>query len=1318
MSAEFISEPTRYLSDEHRAYLSAHAIDPDLAAHLGVYSVIAEAALPSQFAYLGFDAVPALVYPYKPDWTGSAAWLQIRTDQLLLADDGSPMKYVFPAGESPSLWLVHAPSRPKGVAIIEGTKQALAVASTDPEWLVYAMAGCWNWIHDNTPVPELYELSEGLPLVVVLDADLRSNPRVWDAADRMLQTFPAVTGATSVKIATVPAGGTNGFDDVLARTPDAKRSKFVERVLAGAVDKLPARPGVVGRFFRFEGRRILFSPMTAASHLDDEAPFALHRAAGALYRYADPGVFRKVADVGPIAARLLGDRYEIHHKSALEGAIVALAHDRLLDEAGDSPLIPLTNGVLDPRTATLVEPSPDHLLLGTWGVAWEPEARCPRIMKYLADHFPGQVDAILDTMARVIDRVNPQDRVLFVFGPPRCGKSTLLRLLVALVGDAAASSEPLHKLSTDRWSAAQLFGKAVNVSADLSAEDVRDDSMFKNLTGGDKVAGELKFENKFTFTNHALLAFSANQIPALPAGSDAAFARFVPVAGGRTFVGKEDPEIEAGLMEELPGLLVELVRRHRARRKPVPLEVVSREFRRCGDRVAQYVEERLERLTDDEPQLAGARAADVYADYKIWVDRHHNTNPMGRNKFYDRLRALGLPVRPSDGNRVAARIAKVDRASGSQFRAWFDATFGPEGGPPDSRSDPEDLDPDGLDGSPQVTRTHETGGEREAIPYVVSDGTVQTVQGSVSVDFETASASEMATGNHSCAFLRVMAWTDATGEHSTTDPDEMRRVLLEAEHLITSGGWRFDLPAAAIHLGLDVESLIAKSDDTEALARLANPPRATKGTDRDRYGLGALARDLFGEDKADALPRLKRHHGGYDRIPTDDPEYLAYAQRDAQLTRRVAGAIAVPNSEYLSRERRVASLAASLTVRGVRVDMDLLKFRNDERQSAAMSAMRQLEDYGLPAAETARSQPWRTKAALPALDALAGQNGLRGSWPRGRDGLAITNREMLTHMATLGGSISEVARLILGITSAGSSFGHQVEKALSPTGRLHPQHKIVGTGDEEGGATGRWSTSDPNILGVGKRSEALKAERDIIVAEPDEVFISIDLAGIDARAVAGLSGDPNYITLMQPGVDIHMEIAEIFFGERTKAARDQIKPYTHGIPYGRSATTLAKDIVRRPGRFHGQRWEDAVPVMEEYLARYYARFPGIAEWQRRARAHCVDGGTIDNGFGRGIRTAPGCEHTQAPARQAQSCARDLAMEGLFRVQDAGLWPMARMFIHDELVLSVPQHRVAELGARVAELMSFDWMSPSGTTIPVIAQFDGSFGPRWSDAYEK
>ena len=157
------------------------------------------------------------------------------------------------------------------------------------------------------------------------------------------------------------------------------------------------------------------------------------------------------------------------------------------------------------------------------------------------------------------------------------------------------------------------------------------------------------------------------------------------------------------------------------------------------------------------------------------------------------------------------------------------------------------------------------------------------------------------------------------------------------------------------------------------MEHLARPPRAVDGKDRDRYGLDVLAQQYLGEQKDDALPRLKQTHKGYDQIPVDDPEYVAYALKDADLTRRVTDAIVVPDQEYLRRERRVGALAASLTARGVRVDTQLVQATIQARDETTREEMRKLARYGFPLGETPTSVPWRRKESGPVFDALIGE---------------------------------------------------------------------------------------------------------------------------------------------------------------------------------------------------------------------------------------------------------------------------------------------------------------------------------------------------------
>lgn len=1277
----------------HRLYLEEHAVDPELAEKLGVRSITDPTDLPAPFEYLNGQGTPALLYPWSD---GTREWHQLHPDKVPVVD-GEERKYVFPFRETPLLWLVHDPARPAGELWVEGTKQALAAASTGIGWRVRAIAGCWSWYSDGAPIPGVYGAADGLDLVVLLDADVDTNSAVWDAGARMLSELGAVAGAASVKIGRVPGGGKSGLDDVLAKAPVGERLPMLERIVKGASAKLGTRPRdpdprvASGLFTMRPNRSIALLVQNVARELDRIAPWAWQEKGDSLWRYnATTGVYEHVPPRAFEAhlAHLLGNDYEARYARDALGGVKhnAAMNRRILDPtAAPSRKVAVANGVLDPKTGVLEEHSPDHLLLGAWATHYDETAECPRILAYLEEQFPGQVDVILDTAARMLNRVDPQDRTLFLFGPPRSGKSTVVRLLEAVTGDDACSHVSLHQLASRPFAAAQLFGKSLNTFADLSSAEVQDTSIFKALTGGDAIDAERKHEQFFQFTNRALLVFSANEVPALPADSEAEFARFVPVKAGRSFLGKEDPAVEAALMEELPGLLAELVRRYRVGRMPAPSPEVRQEFRLAGDKVARYVAQRLDVWPADAPWKGAPRGSTVHDDFQKWCVGE-GVKALSASRFYAGLTKNGVTTGLFEG----VQHVKADIRGGKGSAA---TPFGGLGGLPD------DL---------RACAREEVGVDERTREEVAQKSTNPT--GPVAVDFETPSAEAMGSGAHEGPFCRLLAYTDADGAHTTADPDRMRGILANASRLITHNGWAFDLPAAGLELGLDVEELIGKSEDTQVRARLAWPPRAVKGADRDKYHLADLAPAVLGEDrrKGDMLPVLKRRHGGYDRIPTDDPDYNAYARLDAELTRDLWTALPDPDA-YYEREREVAKIAGRLTVTGLRVDVPELNRRMDDRDAVARAAFEHLEAMGLPAASSLAARPWTTAAAIPVLDSLA-QEAWGIDWPRTKKGAVRSDRELLQAIVEEAeGPVAQLAGHILAITAGGSPFLPAVRKHLRATGRIHPQHKLAS-------ATGRWSTSSPNTLGSGKRSAQLLSDREVILAEPGQVFVAVDLAGIDQRAVWGLSGDEAYGQLFAPGVDIHDEMCKLYFGELTKPLRAAAKPITHGIPYGRGAGAITNVLIGSPGRYFGWTYEDAYPEVRAAWDRYFQQYAGVKEWQAEVRRRGEDGETMDNGFGRGIRVAPAEAYTEAPARLAQSAARDLAMEGLLRIKAAGLAPMLREFIHDEVLLSVPEAEAQRVGEQVAELMSFDWHSPSGVVVPIVGVFDGKAGPTWADCY--
>lgn len=233
------------LTSEHRAFLAAHAVDPDLAEKLGVRSIVdqADAAdLPDPWP--NFNRVPYIAFPWTSP-SGRTEW-QMKADEPGLDDQGRPKKYMFRSkkmGYEPVLWAVRPLENPARVLIVEGTKQCLVAAKYAPEGVaVYGIGGCRMWSSEGLPIPDL-AVAEDREVVVLLDADASSNPEVYDAGVKLGGALMD-EGASKVSFAQITgAGEKDGLDDVLATRDEARRASFLARIIERAQGKpAPARP--------------------------------------------------------------------------------------------------------------------------------------------------------------------------------------------------------------------------------------------------------------------------------------------------------------------------------------------------------------------------------------------------------------------------------------------------------------------------------------------------------------------------------------------------------------------------------------------------------------------------------------------------------------------------------------------------------------------------------------------------------------------------------------------------------------------------------------------------------------------------------------------------------------------------------------------------------------------------------------------------------------------------------------------------------------------------------------------------------------------
>ncbi len=191
----------------------------------------------------------------------------------------------------------------------------------------------------------------------------------------------------------------------------------------------------------------------------------------------------------------------------------------------------LQNGLLhfDHGTFTLGPHDPDIRLTNRLPVAYNPDASCPNFLAALTEMLPSEQtrQLISEEWGYALIPGNPYKRAFFWIGAKNTGKSALLEILKGVVGISNISAVSLHEFSEQRFAKADLYGKLLNIHADLSPRSLKDVGVFKQLLGRDIIRGEKKFLPAFEFVNNTKMYFSANEMPPVP-DDEAFFERFIP----------------------------------------------------------------------------------------------------------------------------------------------------------------------------------------------------------------------------------------------------------------------------------------------------------------------------------------------------------------------------------------------------------------------------------------------------------------------------------------------------------------------------------------------------------------------------------------------------------------------------------------------------------------------------------------------------------------------------------------------------------------------------------------------------------------------
>jgi len=298
-----------------------------------------------------------------------------------------------------------------------------------------------------------------------------------------------------------------------------------------------------------------------------------------------------------------------------------------------------------------------------------------------------------------------------------------------------------------------------------------------------------------------------------------------------------------------------------------------------------------------------------------------------------------------------------------------------------------------------------------------------------------------------------------------------------------------------------------------------------------------------------------------------------------------------------------------------------------------------------------------------------------------------------------------------GLSKLKSTYTDKLPLMVSEkTERLHTSYHQAVT------ATGRLSSTDPNLQNIPIRSEQGRKIRQAFIAPKDHKIVAIDYSQIELRIMAHLSDDKGLVTAFSEGKDIHRATAaEIFAVELDEVTTDQrrsAKAINFGLIYGMSAFGLAKQL--NIGRQQAQEYQD----------KYFQRYPGVLTYMEDTRQQASEQGYVETLYGRRLFlpdiNAKNGMRKKAAERAAinapmQGTAADIIKKAMLAVDT---WLLEQnderikmtMQVHDELIFEIHQDIVEETTAKLVELMN----DAVELSVPLIAE--AGIGNNWDEAH--
>ncbi|MFC3681891.1 DNA polymerase I [Bacterioplanoides pacificum] len=324
-------------------------------------------------------------------------------------------------------------------------------------------------------------------------------------------------------------------------------------------------------------------------------------------------------------------------------------------------------------------------------------------------------------------------------------------------------------------------------------------------------------------------------------------------------------------------------------------------------------------------------------------------------------------------------------------------------------------------------------------------------------------------------------------------------------------------------------------------------------------------------------------------------------------------------------------------------------------------------------------------------------------------GAPSTAEEVLVELA----EEFELPRIIIehrGLSKLKSTYTDKLPLMVNKTsGRVHTSyHQAVA-------ATGRLSSTDPNLQNIPIRSEEGRRIRQAFIAPPGYKLVAADYSQVELRIMAHLSDDEGLLKAFKEGRDVHRATAAEVFSvseeEVTDNQRRSAKAINFGLIYGMSAFGLAKQLGI--GRSEAQ----------DYVNLYFQRYPGVQEYMDNTRESAKEKGYVETIFGRRLylpdiraKNAPRRQHAERTAINApmQGSAADIIKRAMIQVADwlpgSGFDARMLMQVHDELILEVREDQAEAFAVELQQKMQ----NAAELKVPLLVE--AGIGDNWDQAH--